>query len=683
MGFGRLGWRWLVGSSSVLRWFALVAVWALAVSCANGDESGTAESPTTEERASTTSTAAPSSTSTTVTAQQIPAGPYYLPSDLPESWELVVLRFFSGDVDFPGAGSGTSGVETVSLVVHRSEGGFGGGAANLTVQRSSGDASFLPEGGFGFGEHESLEIPGLVSAELEYDDVQTGIGSVTAQVDERTSMSLIGDVSRSELIDIAGAVRFGDGDGLEVDVELDGWEVSSRGDPGESYILGLRGPEGSLEVNVRPGVSEATLHFGSSDLESMLDGEVGTGYHAVQRVESENLEFPSVRWWVPDAQLITGVGPDLDAIARILDGFVEVDEADFRAAIADVPTEVIELEPGPENAPSAPESEPLDPEVLARLVEVVETTVGREFDGSPSVSIADGAALRATVPDGSFVSDGLWDVLLALDLVDDDDSRADADAARRDQLRGVCCPVTVVDTGDPLFNEVVIVHELTHGLDTELGTSVGASVEVVDPVVALVEGNAHRVAFDYADVLNQQGADIPPPPSLFPPDGDPRVPPALRRVLEFPYQQGREFAAAVADQGGEAAIVDAFGQPPSSTEQILNPDAYLNGDDPATIAAPGLPDGATLARQGTLGAFILSLVAEPALGADDALDLALAWDGDAYILYETDNDQRCLAAAIQFDTAGHAQQAAEALMTAGLGVAAEQRTLEATRCTQM
>ncbi len=666
----------------MLRWLAFVAVGAVAVSCVSGDESETGGS-TTDAPAATTSTAAAPSTSTTVTAQQIPAGPYYLPSDLPEGWELVVLRFFSGRVDVTGGGTETPGVETVSLVVHRSEGGFGGGAVNLSVRRSSGDVSFLPEGGLGFGERESLEIPGLVSAELEYDSEQTGFGSVTAQVDERVSMSLLGDVSRQDLIDIAGAVRLGDGGELEVDVELGGWEVSSRGDPGETYVLGLRGPGGSLEVTVSPGLSEATLHVGSSDLESVLEGEAGTGYHAVQRVESENLEFPSVRWWVPDAQLHSNAGADLALIAGILDGFVEVDEADFRAAIADVPTEVIEVESGPENGPSTPDSEPLDPEVLARLVEVVETAVGRQFDEPPLVSIADGAALRATVPDGSFVSEGLWDVLLGLGLVDNDDSRADADEARRDQLRGVCCPVTVVDTGDPLFNEVVIVHELTHGLDTALGASIGASVEVVDPVVALVEGNAHRVAFDYADVLNQQGADIPPPPNLFPPDGDPRVPPAVQRVLEFPYQQGREFAAALADQGGEAAIVDAFDRPPSSTEQILNPDAYLDGDDPATVAAPGLPDDAALARQGTIGAFLLSLVAEPALGPDDALDLALTWDGDAYVLYETDSNQRCLAATIQFDTAGHARRAAEALMSAGFHVTAEGRALEATRCVQL
>ena len=77
------------------------------------------------------------------------------------------------------------------------------------------------------------------------------------------------------------------------------------------------------------------------------------------------------------------------------------------------------------------------------------------------------------------------------------------------------------------------------------------------------------------------------------------------------------------------------------------------------------------------------IVAEAALGPDDALDLALAWDGDAYILYETGSNQRCLAATMQFDTAGHAQQAAEALMTAGLQVTAEERTLEATRCLQL
>ncbi len=659
------------------RWVALMALGALLMSCVVDDAPEGAESTTAEAAASTASTSAGASSSTTVVAQEIPAGPYYLPLDLPEGWELTVLRYSADHVDIPG-GITDSGVESTSLVVHRSEGGFGGGAVNLAVNRFTDDVSFLPEG-LGFGEAESLEIPGLGSARLEYDSEESGFGSLSAQVDKRTSMLLIGDVSREELIEIAGSVRVGDGDELEVHVELDGWVAAPGGDRGETYVLGLRGPEGSLEVSVSPGASEATLHLGSGDFESALEGEVGSGFYAVQRVESENLEFPWVHWWVPDARLSSSVGPDLDLIAGILDGFVEVDEAAFRSAVADVPTEVIDGEPGPDNDPSRPESEPLDPEVLDRLVDVVETAVGREFNDPPTVSIADSDALQDTVPDGFFVSEGLWDLLLALGLVDDDDSRADADAARRDQLRGFCCPVTVVDTGDPLFNEVVIVHELTHGLDADLGSSGSASVEVINPVVALVEGNAHRVAFEYAELLNQSGADIPPPPSLFPPEGDPRVPPAVQQILEFPYRQGREFAVALAEQGGETAIIEAFQQPPSSTEQIMNPAAYLNGDNPANVAAPNLPGGATLAQQGTIGAFLLSLVFEPVFGAKNAIDLAQAWDGDAYILYQSDN-QRCLAATISFDNPRYAEQAAEALMTAGLQVTAEQRTLQATGC---
>ena len=65
--------------------------------------------------------------------------------------------------------------------------------------------------------------------------------------------------------------------------------------------------------------------------------------------------------------------------------------------------------------------------VVARLVEVVETSLGREFDDPPSVSLASGDELRAMAPEGTFVGEDLWDVLVGLGLVDEGDSRTDAD----------------------------------------------------------------------------------------------------------------------------------------------------------------------------------------------------------------------------------------------------------------
>jgi len=658
-------------------WLGLLVGTILLVSCVADDEPE-AGTPSTGAEAATTSAPSERTTTTAADDQPIPVGPYYLPSDLPDGWELAALRVFSFPDSSPVGADDPTGADSISLVVHPSTGGFGGGGAILTVTRFAGQVPFLPEG-LGFGEREPLEIPGLTSVELQYDGEQASFGSIVAQVDEQTTMSLIGGLPPDQLTDIAGAFRVGDGETLAVELDLDGWVAEPRGLVGEDYILNLQGPAGSLEVTVSPGVTEATLYLGGEDLEMPLDGEVGTGYYAVQRVEAESLEFPRVHWWVPDVQLTSSAGPDLDVVAGILDGFVEVDEATFRSAIAEVAIEIIDIESGPDPDSAPPASESLDPEVLARLVEVVEEAVGREFDRPPSVSITDGEELRAMVPDGSFVSDSLWEVLLGLGLVDTYDSQADADAARRDQLRGVCCPVTVIDTGDALFNEVVIVHELTHGLDTRLGSGGSAPVELLNPTMALIEGNAHRVAFDYADVLNQDGANIPPPPNLFPPEGDPRVPTAVQRILEFPYREGRTFAVALAEQGGEAAIVKAFEQPPASTEQIMNPDAYLQGDAPVIVSAPTLPDDATVSQQGTIGAFLLSLVAEPVVGAEEAVELALAWRGDAYHVYELDG-QRCLAATIEFDSADDAEVAAEALAAGDVEVTTERDTVRATRC---
>ena len=663
----------------------LLAVVALAsASCTAGDPTEGAEDVGAPDLPVASTVTSPSDTADPADGRaQIPAGSYYLPSALPEGWELVALRFFDRGHEF------LADPDSALHIVRPAGEGYGRGGARLTVTRAGtgGDVIEQPAG-LGPLPPEPVEIAGWADAAVQYDE-SAGMGAVTGRVDDLTAISLLGDLPPDALVEIAAGVRVGAGSGsaIAVDLDLDGWVIEPGGRPGEYYLLEFRGPDGLLSVSVTPGVTEALLHVGSTDLERALEGTVGTGYYSVQRVEAENLEFPPrITWWVPDALLDATADQDPDLIVEILAGFIEVDEVRFRAAVENVTVEVIPVddEPAPdENPDEAPDGpsragDQIDPERLAELIDFVEDRLGREFDDPPTVEVIDGDAVRSSIPEGTFVAEDLWDLLLALGLVGPDDSRVDAEQARIDNVRGACCPVAIIGTDDPVFTEVVVVHELTHGLDAELAAA-GGRGEPIDTWVALSEGNAHRIAFEYADLLRGQGADLPPPPALFPPGGDPRLPVAVQRILEFPYDEGRRFAIGLAARGGEEAVVDAFGNPPVSSEQVMNVDAFLDGDDPSSVPVPDAPSAASIRREGPLGAFLLSLVLEPAVGHDRAVELALTWDGDSSVVYELD-DRFCVVAEHRFDDAASAAAVADAMTAGGFITTVRDRIVLSDRC---
>jgi beta-lactam-binding protein with PASTA domain len=64
----------------------------------------------------------------------------------------------------------------------------------------------------------------------------------------------------------------------------------------------------------------------------------------------------------------------------------------------------------------------------------------------------------------------------------------------------------------------------------------------------------------------------------------------LRRLFTFPTEEGRAFVQALRDAGGWAAVTDAYGRVPASTEQVLHPEKYRD-DRPVPIDL-GDPSGA-------------------------------------------------------------------------------------------
>lgn len=143
---------------------------------------------------------------------------------------------------------------------------------------------------------------------------------------------------------------------------------------------------------------------------------------------------------------------------------------------------------------------------------------------------------------------------------------------------------------------------------------VGAAVEDLPPLSALLEGQAGAISDAY--------------PSFQ------AAPPALQRLLMFPYVEGSDFVRAALGRGGWRAVDRLYADPPASTEQILHPERYFGArDEPRAIDLPPEAAGEPLVR-GSWGEFGTALVLGAAL-ADSALPALAArgWDGDRYGLW--------------------------------------------------
>ena len=83
---------------------------------------------------------------------------------------------------------------------------------------------------------------------------------------------------------------------------------------------------------------------------------------------------------------------------------------------------------------------------------------------------------------------------------------------------------------------------------------------------------------------------------------DPRPADYAGNARDFPYTYGRDFVRQLVATGGNAAVDAAFGNPPVSTAQILNPRLYGAGTLPVTVRPPQaegqVVDAGTLGRSG-------------------------------------------------------------------------------------
>jgi hypothetical protein len=240
---------------------------------------------------------------------------------------------------------------------------------------------------------------------------------------------------------------------------------------------------------------------------------------------------------------------------------------------------------------------------------------------------------------------------------------------------------------DPAWAEMVLAHELDHGLQDQafdLKKFESLPDEEGDAAAArraLVEGDG--IALMLEVMFARNGMPVPwANPQVAEMiekamsatgggDGLDAAPLAIREGLIFPYRAGFGFVAALRRRQPWKAVDAAFARPPRSTEQIMHPARYLADEAPVPVAIdmPAVLKGYTQAHStvwGELGfqVFLKSQGVDAAV----ATEAAAGWGGDRAIVLTRGGDRRAQRAVgisrSEWDTEADAIEAGEALVKA-------------------
>jgi hypothetical protein len=222
----------------------------------------------------------------------------------------------------------------------------------------------------------------------------------------------------------------------------------------------------------------------------------------------------------------------------------------------------------------------------------------------------------------------------------------------------------------------VMAHELTHALEDQsfhIDTWIKAARPNSDAEMArqsVSEGTALAAMLDYA--LSAQKLSVRDLPdvgflirsgALAEMDKDSKLqgaPPFIRDSLLFPYLAGTDFSQQfLKAHSGWQDLHLLFESPPVSTQQIMHPELYLKNAAPPKVALPewrGLaPAGWKLLDENVAGEFALDEVLKQFIDEKAATDLASAWNGDRYAVFEeTQTNHTSLVFLLNLDSADDA-----------------------------
>lgn len=327
------------------------------------------------------------------------------------------------------------------------------------------------------------------------------------------------------------------------------------------------------------------------------------------------------------------------------------------------------------NRPPRPIGRPIDLGDLAQQVSEIRQI---ELSGPLNSRLVNERSLADKVSDIAFAEQDPAEIadterlLIALRMAEPDvDLGQIVEALYREQILGLYVPeestLYVRRRGaDSPAQQMTTAHEITHALQDQafgllkMQEAAEEDDDAALAVLSLIEGDAvltqqlwaqeHLTAEELAQAAGESASS----------DTLDQAPDYLRESLFFPYAQGGLFVAELYRAGGFEAVDAAFEKPPTSSEHILHPERYRDGDEPVDVTVKARPGpGWTAASTYQFGEFDLDQLLQP-LGDDTATTAAEGWGGGAIRSWSRAG-QTAVASRLVFDTREDADQACDAL----------------------
>ena len=297
---------------------------------------------------------------------------------------------------------------------------------------------------------------------------------------------------------------------------------------------------------------------------------------------------------------------------------------------------------------------PADPVAaeLASLIAVTEELRLLEFKTSPTIELLDTRAFARRVKD--LLDDALSQQAIEVDeqlyqllgILEPGESLAsiysDVAGEQTAAFYDTDTKSLVVPEPDGAFTvieRVTIVHELVHALtDQHFGTTAqrdslsGGSYDKELALASLVEGDATYVEGLYIDRLGPEAlAELVAAYGTIDGDSFSEAPPFIQETLLAPYIDGLEFVISLISSGGLDALDAAYLAPPSTTEQVRHPEAYLSGDVGRAFEMDIINvDGYDVVETSVWGESALIGLLSGQLLSDKVFEGAEGWNGDGF-----------------------------------------------------
>jgi len=322
----------------------------------------------------------------------------------------------------------------------------------------------------------------------------------------------------------------------------------------------------------------------------------------------------------------------------------------------------------PQDAIPGTNSPSISPEIAAEMREEIgalildaEESRGLPFLSVPTITILDQAAftervnadLTTDLAEEDLTTDEALLKLLGM-LEPDDDLESMIIELYTEQVAGFYdtetkeLVVPVAADGITPLQSITIVHELVHALtdqhfdfNDEFESRIDeGNGDDVSAALALIEGDATYQQFLFLESLSpDDAADAALEILSFDSVVFDAMPQWMQRDLGFPYEKGLTFIGQIMATAGLKGVDDAYKEIPISTEQILDPNKYLRGEQPETVTplTVDLP-GWEMAEESTFGEWGIQLILTDAVPPGAATQAAAGWGNDTYRFFTRGSD---------------------------------------------